>query len=184
MKRGMSMARRAGRGSLLSGFTLIEILVVVAIILLLLAILLPTMRKARDMSKRSVCLSNLHQQGLAFSSYARDHNDVLPYRGWKSYTIAETMHEALGQGPGDQRVIANLALLYGKYVGKDWDVLYCPSTFHVSRDLPADYNSRAGGLITLRDPDITWTFGGYNYAVPLLPRGHCPRLGRKHIYAR
>ena len=171
-------------GRRVAAFTLIEVLVVVAIIMLLLAILLPTMTKARDMGKRSVCISNLHQQGLALSSYARDHRDMLPYRGFKSYTIAETMHEALGK-PGRGRVVCNLGVLYSdKYVGKDWDVLYCPSTFDKSRDLAPNYDSKAGGLSTVADANIIWTFGGYNYAVPLEGRGNCPRLHSKQLYPR
>lgn len=55
-----------------AAFTLIELLVVVSIIALLVAILLPSLRKARDQAKNAVCRSNLHQIGLASAAYAAD----------------------------------------------------------------------------------------------------------------
>lgn len=61
------------------GFTLIELLVVVAIIAILMAILLPSLQRARDQAKGSVCLSNLHQLALATHYYAGDNQDRLPY---------------------------------------------------------------------------------------------------------
>jgi prepilin-type N-terminal cleavage/methylation domain-containing protein len=59
-------------------FTLIEILVVVAIIALLIAILLPSLARARVQAKSVQCLSNLKQQGYAALMYAHDNKGVLP----------------------------------------------------------------------------------------------------------
>ncbi len=52
-----------------NGFTLIELLVVVAIIALLVAILLPSLNKAREIAEQAVCGSNTHQWALAFVLY-------------------------------------------------------------------------------------------------------------------
>ncbi len=52
------------------GFSLIEVLVTVAVIAVLLAILLPALQGARDQSRGAVCLSNLRQIGLAAYYYA------------------------------------------------------------------------------------------------------------------
>lgn len=57
------------------GFTLIELMVVVAIIAVLVAILLPSLSKAREMTTRSVCGANLKGQGSAFAIYAAQNND-------------------------------------------------------------------------------------------------------------
>jgi prepilin-type N-terminal cleavage/methylation domain-containing protein len=61
----------------LPAFTLIELLVVVAIIALLIAILLPSLARARDLAKTSVCLANLHGIGIGTASYVADNDGFL-----------------------------------------------------------------------------------------------------------
>ncbi len=60
-----------------AGFTLVELLVVISIIALLIAILLPSLKRARDQAKDAVCRSNLHQLGLANQYYTQDNADHL-----------------------------------------------------------------------------------------------------------
>jgi prepilin-type processing-associated H-X9-DG protein/prepilin-type N-terminal cleavage/methylation domain-containing protein len=62
------------------GFTLIELLVVVAIIVLLAAILFPVFSQARERARRTTCLSNLKNLGLAFQMYVDDYDEVIPPR--------------------------------------------------------------------------------------------------------
>jgi prepilin-type N-terminal cleavage/methylation domain-containing protein/prepilin-type processing-associated H-X9-DG protein len=59
------------------GFTLIELLVVIAIIALLMAILMPALRRAQEAGKRAACLSNLKQLMLAWSMYADANEDKI-----------------------------------------------------------------------------------------------------------
>ncbi len=59
-------------------FTLIELLVVVAIIAVLIALLLPVLNQTREISKVTICDSNLKQLGMAVNWYLQDNHDVFP----------------------------------------------------------------------------------------------------------
>ncbi len=60
------------------GFTLVELLVVVAIIALLISILLPSLSKAKDLARSAVCLSHLSGAGKGFQMYAAEYDDYIP----------------------------------------------------------------------------------------------------------
>ncbi len=72
------LSKKVVRVSGRAAFTLIELLVVVAIIALLVAVLLPSLARAREGTRASVCLSNLRQMGYAVQMYTMDHKQVLP----------------------------------------------------------------------------------------------------------
>jgi len=61
-----------------SGFTLVELLVVISIIALLLGILLPALASVREAGRAVVCKANLSQIGKAAMSYQNEHDDWLP----------------------------------------------------------------------------------------------------------
>lgn len=72
-------------------FTLIELLVVIAIIAILAAILFPVFAQAKESAKRTACLSNARQIGLAQKMYLADNDDVMPiHQSYNSNTIPWT----------------------------------------------------------------------------------------------
>lgn len=80
--------RAGGAGT---GFTLVELLVVISIIALLIALLLPALHAARSTAKRVMCMSNQRQLGLCFRAYANDHDGWLPHR------VRSDGHIAMGE---------------------------------------------------------------------------------------
>jgi len=77
----LATASRARRWTLRAapgGFTLVELLVVVAIIALLLAVLLPALSRARGLGQSAACLNNLRQLQTCWLMYANDHDGTLP----------------------------------------------------------------------------------------------------------
>ena len=63
------------------GFTLIELLVVVAILALLIAILLPSLGRARKQAQQVKCAANMRTIGVGVHYYVNDHNGHMPAMG-------------------------------------------------------------------------------------------------------
>ncbi len=63
-------------------FTLVELLVVIALIAVLISILLPSIDAARNQARRASCASNLKQLGVAMQSYLPANGDHLPYASY------------------------------------------------------------------------------------------------------
>lgn len=85
-----------------SAFTLIEILVTVAVIGLLVSITVPSLAAARRQSKSTKCKYNLHQIGLAMQSYLHQNRDRFPHCARLPYVDPDlaTLPEALARETG------------------------------------------------------------------------------------
>lgn len=63
-------------------FTLIELLVVIAIIAMLMAILVPALRRVKDQTKEIICASQIKQQCMALLMYAQENEEKMPMMTW------------------------------------------------------------------------------------------------------
>ena len=105
------------------GFTLVELLVVIAIIALLLAILMPSLKKARRQAQTVICTSYTKQVGLSALTYALENNDFAPPSHSWQYLNA---HSRLA----DLFPAANLKFPWQYYLWpyhKDWSIYRCPA---------------------------------------------------------
>jgi prepilin-type N-terminal cleavage/methylation domain-containing protein len=73
------MRRKPSRPSSNSGFTLIEVLVAVAIITVLISILIPSLARSREAARTVVCKSNFSEWSKAMLMYTQQYRGVLPY---------------------------------------------------------------------------------------------------------
>jgi prepilin-type N-terminal cleavage/methylation domain-containing protein/prepilin-type processing-associated H-X9-DG protein len=137
-------------------FTLIELLVVIAIIAILAAILFPVFAQAREMARKTSCLSNQKQMSTGILMYMQDYDEVVIPANTNGYSIG-----CLGCGSPDQV----WPQLIQPYV-KNWQVLRCPSDPHANdRELSV---TSSGAPEPPNDPDHFYHWGaradvGLNY---------------------
>ena len=86
MERDMAFASQAGerrrsRSGGKRGFSLVELLVTIAILALLIGILLPAVKRAREVGRDATCQSNLKQIGISVVAYSVDHYGRMPDSG-------------------------------------------------------------------------------------------------------
>ena len=112
------------------GFSLIELLVVMAVLSLLMAILMPVLSQARQQARRAACAANLHQVGIAIHLYAESFNDTIPFgpegrpiTGSNFYTVTGNVTSLLSLEDGAP---VGLGLMLKNYLSHQSKVLFCP----------------------------------------------------------
>ena len=81
MAQGRRATERRGGEATRPAVSLVEVLVVTAIVALMLAMLFPSLYAARERMRRVMCANNLRQWGVALHHYREDHHDYLPTEG-------------------------------------------------------------------------------------------------------
>jgi type II secretory pathway pseudopilin PulG len=116
------------------GFTLVELLTVIAILLFLAALLMPTLSRIRETAKATKCMSNMRQIAMATFTYAADNDGFAPYddecmRQTRNWVFVKWSHET-ADGSGYQATYPKnkwfAEYLPGGEVGKMNPIGYCP----------------------------------------------------------
>jgi type II secretory pathway pseudopilin PulG len=98
-------------------FTLIEIILVVAIMIVLVGIVFSAFGPVRESARERSCVSNLRQIGMAIGLYVADYDGIDPIKGERM------MHSDLGLPTGHSR---SVSALFNEYI-KNKSIKYCPS---------------------------------------------------------
>jgi prepilin-type N-terminal cleavage/methylation domain-containing protein len=103
-------------------FTLIEMLVVIAIIAILAGLLMPALARARQEAYKAHCVNNEHQAGIYFYTYRNDNRNRMP--SWSQEDAVTRSDDTLDYDGYDSSL--SIALLYGGYT-ETQDLFECPA---------------------------------------------------------
>jgi len=155
---------RARIRMLFNAFTLIELLVVIAIIAILAALLLPALAAAREKSRRTACINNLHQIAIGLESYSSEYKGYYPswngygsiqldradyYYGYSGQTKLPSCQNAVMKDVKTGRELGTVRQTYdrgGCAFGPRWFAAGIPPTASVSAPTAGNFNMGPLGL--------------------------------------
>jgi len=160
-------------------FTLVELLIVIAIIAVLAALLLPVLAKAKEQGRATACLSNLRQIGVALQIYVHENNNRMP-----------VMYDALLSTNGTPTTnLATIDLVLTNHIGSP-KILRCPSD---DKELFENTGSSYSWNFLLNgqpaDQLKAFSIALESHEAPLVfdkepfHRGRGPQLGHNFLYA-
>ncbi|HLK15459.1 MAG TPA: DUF1559 domain-containing protein [Fimbriimonadaceae bacterium] len=140
---------RGGKGA----FTLIELLVVIAIIAILAAILFPVFAQVKEQAKKTACLSNLKQIGLATEMYNADNDDY--YAQSKRSDAQPDVDDADGsiENPDNGSIFAKILPYTGHGGTASEDVLFQQKLFACPTD-PRPFDDSCPDVINIGGPHV------------------------------
>jgi prepilin-type N-terminal cleavage/methylation domain-containing protein len=144
------------------GFTLIELLVVIAIIAILMAILMPALRLAKDHAVRMQCVGNVRTLSLAWMMYKDANDDKLV--GAMINTDAQAWAHPVPSGAGSIQDEINGAIKQGAlfpYVGKTEKVYRCPADQRMKDPRQTAY--RSFSIANGANGETGWPDGGADH---------------------
>ena len=148
------------------GFTLVELLVVIAIIALLMAILIPSLSRAREAAKSAVCKSHIQQLLVAASLWSADHDDYVVAGMWD----VPAKYTGDGSVGGEAQTAISNGVSLEKYTSSrdtaKRGLYYCPSIakfgsnfFYSLPDVSMNISGRNSGITA------TTSYGVNSFAV-------------------
>jgi prepilin-type N-terminal cleavage/methylation domain-containing protein/prepilin-type processing-associated H-X9-DG protein len=165
----------------LRGFTVVELLVVMAIVALLAALLLPAVQQSREAGRRVQCRNNLKQIGLALHNYHDAHRLLPPASIWSGrgepygaglLPLGTFDRVAMGISPGSEpdRLHANWAILLLPFL--DHKTLLAAFDLKVPVDAPINLRARTTHLPVMKCPSDGYNAVFYERALLAGTAGH------------
>lgn len=154
------------------GFTLVEMLVVIAIFALLAVISMPILGRTRAKGQQAACMSNLHQLGIAVMSYANDHEGYLPYAAYSSSIRWHTKLapyigvKGVGVELQDQSVWSCPSTIKNTWMGYGWNYNGVGHSPQMPRGGPTSYVHGKQDLVLLADVRYAMDFLGNRDVIP------------------